>query len=250
MLPVSVFIIAKNEEDRIAEAIGSVSGWLDEIVVIDSGSSDRTVEVSERLGARVVFHAWEGYGKQKRFGEEQCRNDWLLNLDADEVITPALRSEIQALFASGAPNCVAYHIPVRDLLPGEKKLAPGAHTNRCIRLYDRRLARFSPSPVHDSVVVAGGRAIGDLAQPALHRSFRSFTHAIEKMNSYSTAQAAELGKKGVSLAGLRLLVEFPVAFLKAYCLRLYVLRGQRGFIYSVFYGFSRFARLAKYLENR
>ncbi len=87
-LPLSVFIIARDEADRIARPIESVIGWVDEVIVIDSGSTDETVAVAEQLGARVIRNDWPGYGPQKRFGEDQCRNDWLLNLDADEEVTP------------------------------------------------------------------------------------------------------------------------------------------------------------------
>ncbi|MBC8523144.1 glycosyltransferase family 2 protein, partial [PVC group bacterium] len=97
-LPISVFIIAKNEADRIPLAIASVIDWVDEVIVIDSGSDDETVSVSESLGARVIFNEWEGYGPQKVFGETLCNNDWLLNIDADEEITPSLRNEIERVF--------------------------------------------------------------------------------------------------------------------------------------------------------
>jgi glycosyltransferase involved in cell wall biosynthesis len=113
-LPLSAFIIAKNEADRIPAAIKSVVGWVDEVIVIDSGSEDETVAVAESLGARVVFNEWPGYGLQKRFGEDQCRNDWLLNLDADEEITSALAAEIKAKFDDQSYHgfrCLADHDP-------------------------------------------------------------------------------------------------------------------------------------------
>ena len=88
-LPLSAFIISKNEADRISRPIKSVIDWVDEVIVVDSGSTDDTVAVAERLGARVVHHEWKGYGAQKRHGEDQCRNHWLLNLDADEEVTEA-----------------------------------------------------------------------------------------------------------------------------------------------------------------
>src|SRR5436190_7234924 len=97
-LPVSVFIIAKNEADRIARTIRSVISWADEVVVVDSESSDHTVQVALAEGCRVMTQPWLGFGGQKRFAEEQCRNDWLLNLDADEVVTAELEQEIIALF--------------------------------------------------------------------------------------------------------------------------------------------------------
>ena len=248
-LPISVFIIAKNEADRIATTINSVKDWVDEVVVIDSGSNDDTVSVVTFLGAKILYNEWEGYGLQKRCGEDECKNNWLLNLDADEEISVELAQEIQALFTTGEPPLAGYIIKVRDLLPNEKKFALLAHTNHCLRLYNRDNGRFSDSPVHDSVIMQMGEVVGKLNAPMRHRSFRNISHAIEKMNSYTSAQATNLqAKNGLAFAHIRLLFEFPVSFFKAYILRLYILRGVRGFVYANIYAFSRTMRLAKYLE--
>ncbi|MEZ5691606.1 MAG: glycosyltransferase family 2 protein [Rickettsiales bacterium] len=248
-LPISVFIITKNESDRIATAINSVIDWANEVVVIDSGSTDDTVSVASFIGARVLYNEWEGYGKQKRFAEEECENNWLLNIDADEEITPELAEEIKKIFASGEPDADAFIIDVRDLLPNEIKLAPLAHTNRCLRLYRFDKGRFSKSPVHDSVIMNKGCKIKNLKNPILHRSFRSISHAIEKMNSYSDMQAKELAAgKGMSLPRLRLVFEFSAAFVKSYFLRLYILRGVKGIIHANIYAFGRVMRIAKYIE--
>jgi len=247
VLPISVFIITLNEADRVARAINSVNTWVDEVIVIDSGSSDNTVEVASQSGAKVFHHDWNGYGLQKRFGEDQCKNRWLLNIDADEEVTDELAKEIQGLFAQGEPVAAGYILQARDLLPGEKFLAPLAHTNYVLRLYNREKGRFSDSPVHDSVILHTGEATL-LSAPLLHRSFRSLAHAIDKMNYYSGMQAENLQKKGLHYPLLRLTIEFPFAFLKDYILRGYVLRGRHGFVNSVLYGFTRFIRIAKYLE--
>jgi glycosyltransferase involved in cell wall biosynthesis len=247
-LPLSVFIIAHNEADRIGITLSSVRDWVDEVIVIDSGSTDDTMKVAESYSARVYFHSWQGYGLQKRFGEEQCRNRWLLSLDADEEVTPELAQEIQSLFESGYPPAAAYVLRIRDLLPGETKLAPLAHTNYVIRLYDKEKSRFSDSPVHDSVLVEPGEATGMLQAPVLHRSFRSLAHAIEKMNGYTNAQALNLQEKGVFLPLFRLCTEFPLAFFKMYIMRGYFIRGRRGFMYAFVYAFGRTMRIAKYME--
>jgi glycosyltransferase involved in cell wall biosynthesis len=210
---------------------------------------DDTVSVATFLGAKVFYNAWPGYGLQKRFGEDQCRNKWLLNLDADEEITPELAREIQALFTGGEPQMPGYIVKVRDLLPGEKKLAWLAHTNFCIRLYNREKGRFSDSPVHDSVILHNGEA-GKLQAPVLHRSFRNISHALQKMNSYSSAQAENLRKRGLALLHVRLGLEYSFAFYKAYLFRLYILRGWRGFIYANLYAFGRMVRIAKYWEEK
>ena len=248
-LPISCYIIAHNEADRIALTINSVRGWVGEIIVVDSGSSDDTVSVCEFLGARVIHNPWPGYGFQKRFAEGECKQHWLLNLDADEEITPPLRDEIMALFASGEPAAAGYIFRIRDLLPQVVILALGAHTDLRIRLYDIRKGRVEASNVHDPVLIAQGETV-TLNAPVLHRSFRNLSHMLAKINSYSDVQAENLAKKGLPFARARLLVEFPVAFLKIYFLRLYILRGWRGFIYSMVYAFGRFVRLAKYIERR
>src|SRR5262245_51055575 len=125
-LPLSVFIITLNEADRVGRAIASVKDWAAEVIVIDSGSTDGTQELCRTLGAKVIHHDWPGYGEQKRFGEEQCHESWLLNIDADEIIPEALAAEIKALFANGEPPCAAYSIDMRDMLPGEKTAPPFA----------------------------------------------------------------------------------------------------------------------------
>lgn len=248
-LPISVFIITKNESDRISTAIHSVIDWVDEVIVIDSGSTDDTVSVATFLGAKVLYNEWEGYGLQKQFGEDECENDWLLNIDADEEVTPELAEEIKALFADGDPECSGYIMDVRDLLPNEKKLALLAHTNPCLRLYNRDKGRFSESPVHDSVIMKENEPVGKLNAIILHRSFRSIAHAIEKMNSYTSAQANNLKSKGkLPFAHTRLVFEFSFSFFKAYILRLYILRGIHGIIYANLYAFGRVMRIAKYLE--
>ena len=172
-LPISCFIIAKNEADRIARTIRSARPWVDEVVVVDSERNDEPVRVATAEGCRVITQKWLGFGGQKRFAEEQCRNDWLLNLDADEVITPRLRREIMALFAHATPSRVAYAMPLELVYPNTKRPRLWARDHWYVRLYDRRVVRFRNSKVHDTVVT-GNHAIGKLRAPAYHFSFRSF----------------------------------------------------------------------------
>ncbi len=249
-LPLSVFIIAVNESDRISRTIASVRDWVDEIVVIDSGSTDNTVEVAEAAGGRVIFNPWPGYGPQKRFGEDQCRNDWLLNLDADEVVSPKLAEEIAALFTH-QPSHDAYRLDIVEVMPGRDKPAPFAHSINAIRLYNRQSGRYHDSSVHDRVYMERG-TVGDLKHSVLHYSSRGIAHSIAKINRYSDMQAQDMMERGVPLPLLRtrILLAFPLGFLKAYILRGYCLQGFWGFVNSVMYGFSRFTRLAKVWESK
>ena len=118
-LPLSVFIIAHNEVDRIGATIRAVRGLTDDLVVVDSGSTDGTQALAAALGARVIHNPWPGYGPQKRFAEEQCRHVWLLNLDADEVVPPELVREIRGLWAAGEPRRPAWRIGIAEIFPGE-----------------------------------------------------------------------------------------------------------------------------------
>lgn len=248
-IPLSVFIIAVDEGDRITRTIESVRDWADEVIVIDSGSKDDTVSVSTFAGARVIYNAWPGYGEQKRFGEDQCRNHWVLNIDADEVISAPLANEIIALFPSGVPQHSGYTMDIVEILPWEQKPGWFAHKVNAIRLYDRRKGRFDPSTVHDSVHMHEG-TVGHLQHIVEHRSSRGFAHSIAKINRYSSMQATNMIERNPRpfLLGVRIVLTFPMGFLKAYILRGYCLKGFYGFVNSMNYAFSRFARLSKYWE--
>ncbi|MBI5612230.1 MAG: glycosyltransferase family 2 protein [Gammaproteobacteria bacterium] len=247
-LPISVFIIARNEADRIPTAIQSVRDWADEVIVIDSGSDDATVMVSQELGATALFHAWSGYGPQKVFGESQCRNDWLLNIDADEEVSPELRAEIAALFAAGEPACAAYRTPILPLYNFQERAHPWTAHHRPVRLYRKSRAGFKDSAVHDSVVVRDGTT-GRLRGMLRHRSFRSLTHHVDKVNFYSSAQADDLFQKHREPSWLTLLLAPPLAFLKSYLLRREFVNGIDGIVISYMYAFQRFIRLAKARER-
>lgn len=250
MPPLSVFIIALNEADRIGRTIAAVRSLSDDIVLVDSGSTDGTQALAESLGARVIHHDWPGYGQQKRFAEEQCRHAWLLNIDADEVIPPDLASEIESLFAHGEPAQDAYKIRIAEIFPGEGAPHRFAYALSPVRLYRSDKGRYSPSPVHDRVDLVPGARVGKLSGTIHHYSVRSLGEQMEKLNAYSDAQADDLDKRGEELSALRLGLEFPANFLKAYIGRRHALRGVYGFMTAMNYGFYRYLRVAKHWERR
>jgi glycosyltransferase involved in cell wall biosynthesis len=250
MLPLSVFIIAKNEADRIAETIRAVRFLTDDLVVVDSGSTDGTQAVAEELGARVIFNPWPGYGPQTRFGEDQCRHTWMLNLDADEIVPPDLAEEIKALFRYGEPQRQAYRIRIAEIFPGEAAPHPLAYALAPVRLYRKDRGRYSPSLVHDRVDLEPGTTVGKLKGIVHHRSVRSLGNQIEKLNRYSDQQATDLDIRGVTIPTWRLFFEFPAAFIKAYVGRRHFVRGTYGFLTAMNYAISRHMRLAKHYERR
>lgn len=249
-LPLSAFVITLNEADRIANCLHTLQSIASEIIVIDSGSTDATVEICQALGAKVIHHAWPGYGPQKRFAEEQCHYDWLLNLDADEWLSEGLIEEIKRLFQANKPLKDAYFLKCVHWLPGEASLPYGYYAQKMIRLYRKSRGRYANSLVHDRVEMAKASTTGILSQPFFHQSARSISHSIDKLNSYSSLQIKDIAKRKRRIAGYRLYTEFAVAFLKAYFGRRYCLRGKNGFIFAMLYAFSRFVRIAKYEEFR
>ena len=246
-LPISVFIIARNEADRLPLVIRSVRDWVDEVHVIDSGSDDDTLKVSEALGAKTHFRAWTGYGPQKVHGESLCRNDWLLNIDADEEISPDLRDEILAVFAAG-PKHVAYTVPILPLYNFQERAHPWTVHHHPVRLYRKSCGGFKDSTVHDTVVVHHG-STGRLHGMVNHRSFRSLSHHLDKVNFYSSAQAEDRFAKGREPSFLALLLITPLSFLKSLILRREILNGIDGVVVSYMYAFQRFIRLAKTRER-
>jgi len=263
-LPISVFIITKDEADRVPIAIKSVHGWVDEIVVVDSGSTDKTVEVAKEHGAKTFFNEWQGYGPQKVFAEGRCRNKWLLNIDADEEISPELKAEIIEEFTAGnitlarsvsgnleiSPGYKAYSFVIKDVsrFSGKAGRFSGRHIQ--LRLYNSDYAGFKDSAVHDSVVLKKGvnEKIYEFTGCVLHRSFRSYAHAIEKINRYSTMQAEDMFRRGRRPSAIRLIIEPFLGFLKGYFIKRHFLLGIEGFVEGVIYAFGRTIRIAKTRE--
>jgi glycosyltransferase involved in cell wall biosynthesis len=240
-VPLSVFYIVKNAENKLAESLASVA-WADEIVVVDSGSTDRTLDIAKQSGAKVLHHDWEGYGQQKRFAEDQCSYDWVLNLDGDEVLSDELANEIQNLNLTDGD--IAFNMRWKDFW-----FTRFGHSfqrsKRRVRLYDRTKVRFRNHPSHDSVIVSKEK-VKELNGVMLHFSYPSIREAVDKINSYTelTAGLKETRPSLFSIASV-----FPLTFLKAYFLRRYFLCGTDGLVISIIYAFQRFLRLAKAWES-
>ena len=246
-LQVSGYIICCNEADRIGRALASLQNLVEELIIVDSGSTDGTQEIARSYGARVIEQSWLGHGLQKRFAEEQCRHDWLVNLDADEWTDRKLRQSIRALFSKGAPLGKAYAFRRRDIYHGQLNLLPFPKSHPFVRLYDKTKVRFSLDSVIDAVEIdpyLPKRLRGTL----YHRAVRSFWHLAGKENNYSSLDAARIVKPLGTLSW-RLFLEMPIFFFKFYILRRYFLGGLKGFCYSMIYSFARFQRIAKMLEG-
>jgi glycosyltransferase involved in cell wall biosynthesis len=241
--PLSAVIIARDAAREIADCLESLR-FADEIVVVDSGSRDDTVRIAEGYGARVVHREWLGYGRQKQFAVTQARHQWILSLDADERVTPALREAISAELA--APRFQAYEMPRcnrflrRWLRHGE------GYPDLSLRLFHRDHARWSDDPIHEKVVADGpvGRLHGDL----LHETHTTITEYLAKQNRYTTLQAEQLHARGKRAGVAKLVLSPLLRFIKFYFLRLGFLDGLAGFVHIAIGCFNSFTKYAKLRE--
>lgn len=244
--PISAFLIVKNEEARLPRTLAALRGLADQVVVVDSGSTDATVAVARAAGAEVFHRDWTGYGAQKRFAEDRCRHDWLLNVDADEVATPELAAEIRAALAAD-PSPAAYVIRILNVYPGAERPRPLANDYAVVRLYHRAAGRYRDHPLFDRVETTG--PVRRLKGAIFHFPFLDWAGLVAKENAYSSFQAEAAKPRALWKLRARLLVEGPSVFLKSWLLRGHVLGGWNGFVFSVVIAFARFMRVAKMIEK-
>lgn len=225
----SVAIIAFNEEVNLAACLRSVA-WADEIVVVDSGSTDRTREIARTAGARVVETPdWPGFGPQKNRAIDACTGDWILALDADERVEDPLRAEIE--HAIGRADRDVYEMPRRSTYCGRFMRHGGWWPDYVARLFRRGSAHYSSARVHERLVTE--RPVGRLTAPLTHFSFRSMDQVIDKMNRYSSDSARTLVEQGRSPGLATAIGHGLAAFVRTYLLRLGFLDGRHGFLLAV-----------------
>jgi len=248
MPPLTVTIITLNEAAHIGAAIDSAA-FADEILVVDSGSSDETAGIARTRGARVLTRAWTGYVDQKNFAAGQASHNWILSLDADERIPAALAGEVRGVLA-GEPPYHGYRVPRVTFHLGRWIRTTDFYPDYQTRLYDRRFARWHGRYVHESVSVDGpsGRLKHDLE----HYSFVDLRDQIERINQYSTLAARQMFEAGRRTGPIEILVHPPAAFLRNYILRRGFLDGSAGLTISLMNAWSvglKFMKLWELQKN-
>jgi glycosyltransferase involved in cell wall biosynthesis len=228
-MKLSAIIITRNEEHAIQACLAGVA-WADEIVVVDSGSTDRTVELARAAGAIIVQAPdWPGFGPQKNRALDASTGDWVLSIDADERIDDALRAEIAATLA--APSFEVYEMPRLSSYCGRFIRHAGWWPDYTPRLFRRGAAHFSDARVHERLQT--DRPIGRLTQPLIHLSFRSMDEVLDKVNRYSSDSAAMLVERGQRPGIASAIVHGLAAFVRTYFFKLGFLDGRHGFMLSV-----------------
>lgn len=248
MMKLSVYMVTLNEEKRLDRTLKAASQVADEIVVVDCGSTDGTKDIALKYGARFIFHEWETYCAQKSFAEKQCANDWVLMVDADEVLSDDLIAEINKMKEKGT-KFNAFKIKICNMFAEDEKPRRFTHTFNALRLYDRHFAFMPPDLFNkDRVKVAKTAAVGQLKGKMHHYCFLDIEQAVAKYNRHSSELLKTLIADKRSFSTFRLAGEFPYQFFKYYFLKRYCFLGKRGFIQAMILANFRFLKIAKWFE--
>lgn len=242
--PISAVVISLNEEKNLPICLESLR-WADEIVVVDSGSTDGTREVARRYTDKVFDVAWRGFGPQKQAAVELASHDIVFNVDCDERVTPELAAEIGKIL-SGPGMAAAYTVPRRTFLGGTEIRHCGWYPDRTTRVFDRNQARFSADLVHERVEVSGETL--PLQNHLLHYSFGGIGDMLLKINRYSELSARQMFERGRRCGIIDLTLRPVLAFLKTYLLQLGFLDGVGGLVISVTTSWLVFAKYCRLLE--
>ena len=241
---VSLVIITLNEERNIERAIRSCS-WVDEIILLDSGSRDRTVEIAKGLGAKTVVEPFRGFRAQKERANELSSHDWILSLDADEALSSELSQELQSILAQGEPVWDGLEIPRLSFYLGKWIKHGGWYPDYQNRFFHRKRARWVGGHVHEKVELKNSvRA----RFPIHHWVFRDISHQVQTNDFYSTKGALELFERKVPMSLFRMITKPPFKFIETYLAKLGFLDGWPGFIISTSAAYSMFLKYAKLWE--
>ncbi|MFM9905262.1 MAG: glycosyltransferase family 2 protein [Pyrinomonadaceae bacterium] len=240
-MKISAVIITFNEEEKIADAIKSVE-WADEILVVDSESTDRTREVAERLGARVIVRKWPGFAAQKQFAVDNASNDRILSIDADERVSPALKEEIVRVMKS--PDIAdGYRIPRLTTYMGREIRHGGWYPDWQLRFFDRRKGRWKDIAVHESVLMDADATIRKLSGDLLHYSIDSIAqHSGLIQTRYAPLSAETMKARGEITSAIKIAVLPPVTFFRTYLLKAGFLDGLAGLVIAYFAAYNVFLK--------
>jgi glycosyltransferase involved in cell wall biosynthesis len=245
----SCYIITLNEERRLPLVLESIKGLADELVVVDSGSTDGTEEIVKRYGGRFLRHEWESVGHQVKWAEGQCAHRWVLRLDADEVVSPELAAEIREIRENGTFD--AYYLRIAEMIVGRPKPIRWVKHYKLIRFYNRDAYEMAGTLGHDDVIkVRPGASAGILKNLAHHYSYVSISQLVEKHNVESDRLVKRALIINKNYSPWRMIGTLPLNFLKRFFLDRFFLYGFWGFIYSVDFAFMRFLKFSKFYEAK
>jgi glycosyltransferase involved in cell wall biosynthesis len=245
-IPISVTIITLNEEANLPRTLASLK-WADEVVVVDSGSTDRTVEIAKQAGAKVLHNNWKGYGQQKNFAQDQASHNWVLNIDADEVVSPESAVEIRQAIGN-AEDIAGFYFPRKTFYIGRWIKHGGWYPNYLLRLADKRVSRWTEPSVHEEWVAQGKTAY--LKEPLLHYAFSSIQDQILTNLRFSHLGSQDLKRTGQRPSLFKLILKPIGKFFETYLIKGGWKDGLAGLIISVNAAHSMFLKYAYLLESQ
>ena len=243
-MKITITLITLNSEKTLKPVLEAVS-WADEIVLVDSGSTDGTLEIARQFKAKIIYRVFEGYGSQKNFATDQASNDWILSLDDDEILTPELQKEIQSLDLQNT-DYHGYKIPRSLIFLGKLLRFSGEYKRLTLRLFNRKYGNWNAEYVHESVEVNGKTAT--LKHQILHDSYRDLTDYFNKFNKYTSLGAKTLSEHKKTASTFKIISRFPTTFLKIYILKGSCLDGYAGFMWALLTAITPVVKYAKLRE--
>ena len=246
MHKLSVVIITLNEENNIGRCLDSIKAIADEIIVVDGFSKDKTVEICNSFGCRVIQREFRGFSDQKQFATDQATNDWVFSIDADEEVTGALGKEISGLLTNELILHSGYKIPRSLFYLGHILRFSGVGDKPVLRIFNKHEGRFNGAPVHEEILVDG--STGTMKNKMIHYSYRDLSHHLQKIDTYTTHAANGYREKGKHFSKTWVIFKFPVTFIVYYLFRGGFLDGYPGFMWSFLAAFYGSVKLAKTIE--
>jgi glycosyltransferase involved in cell wall biosynthesis len=240
----SITVITLNEEKKLRQCLESAA-FAEEIIVLDSGSKDRTLAIAREFTEKVFQIPWQGYARQKNLAQDKAQGPWILNIDADERVTPELREEILTVIQKNPP-CAGFKIPRKNFFCGKWIRHGGWSPNYMLRLYLKEDGSFAQREVHEQVVVQG--PVGKLKAPLEHFTYDSISDYLKRMNRYSDLSAKQYLLEGKRVSWAEILFRSWYTFFKMWGLQGGVLDGSKGLVLAVLYSYYTFTKYAKLKE--
>jgi glycosyltransferase involved in cell wall biosynthesis len=245
-MPLSVIIITKNEQDNIEDCLESVK-WAEEIIIVDSGSTDKTEAICRKFTDNFYVKDWPGFGIQKQRSLELASREWVLSIDADERVTPELKSEIIDKITQNS-NIGGYLIPRLSNYLGKDIYHAGWYPDYTLRLVKRKEVYFTRDIVHEKMIVDG--RVQKLSNHFTHYPYNSISHHIQKLNDYSSLSAEKMFSKGKNVSWLMVFLKALFGFIRAYIFRGGFLDGWQGLVVSISTGASVYLKYLKLKQKR
>lgn len=241
---VSLVMIVKNEEKNLAKCLNSVENLVDEIVIVDSGSTDKTIEIAKTFGAKIFKREFDSFSNQKNYALSIATNEWVLHLDADEVLSKELVEEIKFVIINTKLD--GFYLIRTNFFLGKQMKYSGINKEYRLRLAKKTLSKYVGGIIHEELIVNG--KVGKLKNIMIHNSYPTISSYFNKLEQYTTLGAKKLLEKNKKAKVIDIVFKPPFEFIKRYILKCGFLDGIRGFIWAVLYAFYTFIKYIKLWE--